>query len=71
MTALFKSPRIPAPPPPPDPPAQVDMKKAAALSEEALKTARKRRGRASTVVAGAGLVDEDGMPTGTTPTLMS
>jgi len=69
MTALFKSPKIPAPPPPPDPPAQVDMKKAAALSEEALKTVRKRRGRASTIVAGAGLAgDSQG---GTTPTLMS
>ena len=71
MTALFKSPKIPAPPPPPDPPSQVDIKKATALSEEAVKTARRRKGRASTVVAGAGLVDDDGTPTGTTPTLMS
>lgn len=69
MTALFKSPKIPAPPPPPDPPAQVDMAKATALAEESMKQVRKRRGRASTVVAGAGLAgDSQG---GTTPTLMS
>lgn len=69
MTALFKSPSIPAPPPPPDPPAQVDMKKAAALADESMKQVRKRRGRASTIVSGAGLAgDSQG---GTTPTLMS
>ena len=50
--SMFK-PKMPAPPPVPEVPEEPDMAQAAALSEEAMTTERKRRkGRGSTIVAG-------------------
>ena len=53
----FLTPRIPAPPPPPEPPAmpdQTDMARASARAEEAMGAkVRRRKGRGSTIVAGA------------------
>ena len=53
----FLTPRIPAPPPPPEPPAmpdQTDMARASARAEEAMcARVRRRKGRGSTIVAGA------------------
>jgi len=69
MGSLFSPPSIPAPPPPPPPPAEADYERAAALSEEAMTEERKRRkGRGSTIVAGA--LGEQAAPTGGTPTLL-
>lgn len=69
MGSLFSPPSIPAPPPPPPPPAEADYERAAALSEEAMTEERKRRkGRGSTIVAGA--LGEQATPTGGTPTLL-
>ena len=69
MTSIFKAPSVPAPPPPPDPPAKVDMEKAAALSEEAVRDVRKRRGRRSTIVGG--LIGDTNDAESAKPTLMS
>ena len=53
----FLTPRIPAPPPPPEPPAmpdKTDMARASARAEEAMGArVRRRKGRGSTIVAGA------------------
>jgi len=53
----FLTPRIPAPPPPPEPPAmpdQTEMARASARAEEAMGArVRRRKGRGSTIVAGA------------------
>ena len=69
MTALFKTPSIPAPPPPPEPPAEADYKRAAALSDEAMAAERRRRkGRGATIVAGA--LGDQAMPETGKPTLL-
>ena len=51
------TPRMPAPPPPPEPPEmpdQTDQARAAAMAEEGMAAkARRRKGRGSTIVAGA------------------
>lgn len=64
---------LPSPPPPPPPPTadKADTQRAAALAEEAVSQARKRRGRGSTIVAGA-LGDQQGVMGGTggKPTLL-
>ena len=53
----FLTPRIPAPPPPPEPPAmpdQTEMARASTRAEEAMGArVRRRKGRGSTIVAGA------------------
>jgi len=59
---------VPPPPPPPEPPAQVDYERAEALAAESLAQATgKRKGRGSTVVAGA--LGEQ-VQSGQTPTLL-
>jgi hypothetical protein len=63
-----KSVTLPTPPPPPPVAEKVDYERAAAMSEEAVAQARKRRGRGSTIVAGA-LGDQAGA-TGGKPTLL-
>lgn len=65
----FLTPNIPSPPPAPEPPAEPDMARAAVMAEEAQRAAgKKRKGRGSTIVAGAlGGTKE---ATGQTPTLM-
>lgn len=65
----FLTPNIPSPPPAPEPPAEPDLGRAAAMADEAQRAAGKRRkGRGSTVVAGAlGKTKES---TGSQPTLM-
>ena len=65
----FLTPSIPAPPPPPPPPPEPDLGKAAVMAEEAEKAARgRRKGRGSTIVAGALGKTKD--TTGQQPTLM-
>tara|TARA_Y100000114_G_scaffold20926_1_gene16835 strand:+ start:781 stop:984 length:204 start_codon:yes stop_codon:yes gene_type:complete len=50
----FLVPKMPAPPPPPPPPPKPDIGRARAMAEEALRDEmRRRRGRGSTIVAGA------------------
>lgn len=65
----FMTPSMPAPPPAPEAPEPVDMSKAAAMADEAARSAQgRRKGRGSTVVAGAlGKAQES---TGSQPTLM-
>lgn len=65
----FMTPSMPAPPPAPEVPEPVDMGKAAAMADEAARSAKgRRKGRGSTVVAGAlGKTKES---TGSQPTLM-
>ena len=59
---------MPPPPPPPEPPAQVDFERAEARAAESLRQATgKRRGRGTTVVAGA--LGEQAKP-GQAPTLL-
>jgi len=65
----FLTPRIPVPPPPEPPamPDQTDQARAAAMAEEGMGAkVRRRKGRGSTIVAGA-LGDT---ATGQTPTLL-
>ena len=67
----FLKPKVYVPPPPPVPeePTKVDYEKAAALAGEAESTERKkRRGRGSTIVAGA--LGEPSTSMGGTPTLL-
>lgn len=65
----FLTPNIPSPPPAPEPPAEPDLGRAAVMAEEAEKRLTgKRKGRGSTIVAGAlGGTTE---ATGQKPTLM-
>lgn len=60
-------PKVPTPPPPPPPPPvaeKVDYERAAAMSEEAVSRARRRKGRGSTIVGGAlGDQAQTGTPT--------
>ena len=68
----FLQPRVmsPPPPPPPAPPHPPDVGRARVVAEEAAKTERqRRRGRGSTIVAGA-LGETIENPSGP-PTLMS
>lgn len=65
----FLTPSMPAPPPPPPVPEAPDLGKAAVMAEEAQREAGKRRkGRGSTIVAGA--LGETKQTTGQRPTLM-
>lgn len=65
----FLTPSMPAPPPPPAPPAEPDYGMAAVRAEESQKQVRgKRKGRGSTIVAGA--LGETKQTTGQRPTLM-
>jgi hypothetical protein len=48
-----KAPQLPPPPPVPEVASKTEMARSAALAEEATRKARKRRGRGSTIVAGA------------------
>ena len=62
----FLVPKMPAPPPPPPPPPKPDIGRARAMAEDAQRDEmRRRRGRKSTIVAGAlGQKKEtDGTPT--------
>mgnify|MGYP003147734448 CR=1 FL=1 len=67
----FLTPKVsmpPPPPPPPEPPAKTDFERADAMAAEALRQATgQRKGRGSTIVAGA-LEEEE--VTGQTPTLL-
>jgi len=59
-----KTPSLPPPPPPPPVAEKVDYERAAAMSEESMSKVRKRRGRGSTIVAGAlGDQTQTGKPT--------
>jgi len=65
----FLTPNIPSPPPAPEPPAEPDLGRAAVMAEEAQRAAGKnRKGRGSTIVAGA--LGDTKEATGQTPTLM-
>lgn len=65
----FLTPSMPTPPPPPPPPPEPDIGRARALAEEAEITERgRRKGRGSTIVAGA-LGQQVGKTNGK-PTLM-
>ena len=65
----FLTPSMPAPPPAPVAPPEPDLGMAAVRAEEAERTARgRRKGRGSTIVAGA--LGETKQPTGQRPTLM-
>ena len=62
MSALFKTPKIPAPPPiimpePKEVPKYADEERDLAAEEELRATERKRKGRRSTILTGTGLTD--------------
>ena len=62
MSALFKTPKIPAPPPiimpeEKDVPSFEDAERDAAAKEELRTAERKRKGRRSTILTGTGLTD--------------
>ena len=63
-------PPVPVAPAPPLQANQEDTQRAAALAEEATKTARKKKGAGSTVVAGALREDQGQASSGGTPTLL-
>ena len=66
---MFAPPTNPVMPPPPPPPPAIDMARSSAMAEEALSgELKKRKGRGSTIVAGA-LGSADKTTTGT-PTLL-
>ena len=60
---------VPTAPSPPPVAEKVDYERAAAMSEEAVAQARRRRGRGSTIVAGGALGTQMGA-TGGKPTLL-
>jgi hypothetical protein len=65
----FLTPKMPTPPPPPPPPPEPDIGKAKALAEEAMAgEVSRRRGRGSTIVAGA--LGDTVEPTTKKPTLL-
>jgi len=66
----FRPTRLTIPPPPPPPPPPVpDMARSAAMADEALASERRlRKGRGSTIVAGA--LQDDKRATRGTPTLL-
>ena len=64
----FLTPKVPIPTPPPTPP-EPDIGKAKAMAEEAMgEEVRKRKGRGSTIVAGA--LGDTAEPTTKKPTLL-
>ena len=66
----FLTPRIAPPPSPPPVPPKPDLGLARVMADEAERTERqRRRGRGSTIVAGA--LGDKTVQTGGTPTLMS
>lgn len=63
------TPKVVAPPPAPPAPEPVDMGRARAMAEEAMGAEmRRRKGRGSTIVAGA--LQDTAAPSSGTPTLM-